>query len=437
MRNDDATFMSELDAAARLKPSFAAKFFLLAIAGFFAAAVAWAAVCEVDERVRGTGQVMPSSDIQVMQSLDGGILSAILVAEGDTVKKGQVLLRIDDMQFASEGRGIEAKIMSLKAQQARLKAETTGQDFTPDAAIAAKYPDIAANEEKLFNSRKQELQNALAIIEDEVREAAANLSEVKASIGKFARGRDLLNQQLSITKRLVEKKAQPEIEQLKLERELNEVSGNLSAAAQSQASLEARLSAAKRKEAEKTGAFKSQALGELNEVEGQIASIQQSLNSVQDKVARTELRAPVDGVVHRLHVKTVGGVIQPAQKLVEIVPGEDKLMIRARIAPGDIAFLKPGQPVRVSVTAYDPQIYGTLQGKLERIGADTVEDQKGDAYFEVDVQTAQNYLQDGDRRLPIAPGMVTETEVIVGKRTILTYLMKPVLRTKDRALTEK
>ncbi|TAL28620.1 MAG: HlyD family type I secretion periplasmic adaptor subunit [Alphaproteobacteria bacterium] len=437
MDKEDVEFMSELEAAAHLKPARAAQLFLWVVAALFGWAVLWAAVSEVDERVRGTGQVMPSSDIQVVQSLEGGVLGEILVNEGDHVKKDQILLRIKDVQFASEGRGIEAQKLGWQAKRARLKAEASGQPYVADPAIAGKYPDIAANEEKLYKSRQAELKTSFGIIEDEVREAQANLSEVRSNIAKFAKSRDLLNKQLDITRRLVEQKAQPEIEQLKLEQQLNEISGNLSSAYQSEQSLQARLSAAKKKEEEKTGAFRSQALGELNDVEAKIASIQESLASVQDKVSRAELRSPVDGTVHKLHVKTVGGVISPAQKLVEIVPGTDDLMIRAKILPADVAFLKPGQDVRVSITAYDPQIYGTLKGRLERISADTVEDSKGEAYFEIDVRTDRNYLGEADHPLRIAPGMVSETEVIVGKRTILTYLMKPVLRTKDRAFTEK
>lgn len=434
---EDLEFMSELEAATNLKPSTASQVFLWSVIGFFIWAFVWAAFSEVDERVRGAGAVMPSGDIQVVQSLEGGILTDILVGEGDTVKKDQVLLRIDDIQFASEGRGIEAQMTGLQVKQARLKAEASGQPFSLDPSIAKKYPDIAANEEKLYNSRQGELKNALGIIEDEVRGAEANLSEVKASIGKLARSKELLQKELNITRKLVEKKAQPEIELLRLERELNEISGNLSTAYQSQQSLEAKLSGARKKEEEKRGGLRSEALGELNEVESKIAAISQSLKSVEDKVRRTELKSPVDGIVHKLHVKTVGGVIEPAKKLVEIVPGDDDLMIRSKISPTDIAFLKPGQEVRVSVTAYDPQIYGTLDGKLERIGADTIEDNQGNVFFEIDVRTNKNHLGTDDHPLPIAPGMVSETEVIVGSRTILTYLMKPVLRAKDRAFTEK
>ncbi len=437
MKHEDLEFMSELEAANSLKPTVASQAFLWTIAGLFFWLVIWAASSEVDERVRGLGQVMPSSDVQVMQSLEGGILSEILVTEGALVKKDQALLRIAGVQFASEGRSIEAQMVGLQAKQARLQAEASGQDFVMSAELAKKYPDIAANEEKLYQSRQNDLNTALNIIRDEVREAEANLSEVKASSAKFAKSKSLLQNQLDIAIRLVEKKAMPAMEKLKLERELNDTAGNLSSAYQAQRSLEARLSAAKQKEEEKRGAFKSQALGEMNDTESRLAGIKESLTSVTDKVNRTELKSPVDGIVQKLYVRTIGGVIQPAQKLVEIVPIADDLMIRAKIAPADVAFLKPGQDVKVKITAYDSQIYGTLNGKLERIGANTVEDQQGNAFFEIDVRTDKNYLGTEDKPLRIFSGMVSETEVITGKRTILTYLLKPVLRTKDRAFTEK
>lgn len=437
MQEEDLEFMSELEAANNLKPRKAAQVFLWTVAGLFLWIFLWAAISQVDERVRGVGQVMPSSDVQVVQSLEGGILSEIMVNEGDLVKKDQILLKIADVQFASEGQGIEAQMMGLDAKRARLKAEASGQPFAMPEEIIKSYPDIAENEEKLYRSRQGELQNALNIIEDEVHEAEANLSEVKAGIAKYSKSKELLSHELDIAIDLVKKKAMPEIEKLKRERELNEASGNLASAIQARQSLEARLSAARKKEEERRGAFKSQALGELNDIEAKIANIKANLTSVNDKVNRAELRSPVDGIVQKLHIKTVGGVIQPAQKLVEVVPLADDLMIRAKIAPADVAFLKPGQDVKVKITAYDSQIYGTLNGKLERIGASTVEDSQGNAFFEIDVRTDKNYLGTEEVPLRIFSGMVSETEVITGKRTILTYLLKPVLRTKDRAFTEK
>ncbi|MDD9901770.1 MAG: HlyD family type I secretion periplasmic adaptor subunit [Alphaproteobacteria bacterium] len=437
MDKDDLEFMSELENAAHLKPSGAARLFLWGIVGLFAWLFIWAATFEVEERVRGSGQVMPSSDMQVVQSLEGGILTEILVNDGDPVKKDQILLRIDDIQFASEGRGIEAQMAGLSAKQARLKAEVAGTDFIPPASLGEKYKDIIEGEKKLYASRQNELETALDIIASEVREVEANISEVKASIAKFSKSRSLLKEELAITSRLVAQKAVPEIDKLRLERELNEVSGNLQTAVKSRDSLQARLSAARKKKEEKEASFKSQALGELNEVESRIASIRESLKSVEDKVRRAELKSPVDGIVHKLYVKTVGGVIQHAQKLVEIVPVADDLMVRARISPADVAFLKPDQKVRVSITAYDPQIYGTLEGRLERIGAGTVDDGQGNVFFEIDVRTLKNHLGDKSAPLPITSGMVAEAEVVVAKRTILTYLMKPVLRVRDRAFTER
>jgi adhesin transport system membrane fusion protein len=437
MEQDDLSFMSELDQAARLKPSRASKIFLWSVTALFVWVFIWCAVSEVEERIRGMGQVMPSGDVQVVQSLEGGVLTEIDVREGDRVRKGQVLLRIDDVQFASEGRGIEAQMMALKAKQARLKAETTDSPFAVDPETEKKYPDIAAGEEKLYKSRQSDLSTALGIIEDDVKEASANLSEVRASIAKLSKSKELQQKEYAITERLAAQKAVPEIERIRLEKELNETSGNLSSAIESANSLEAKLSGARKREAEKRGDFKSQALGELNDVESKIAAISENLKAAQDKVRRTGLTSSVDGVVQKVYVRTVGGVIQPAQKLVDIVPATDDLLIRARILPADVAFLKPGQKVRVNITAYDPQLYGTLEGRLERIGADSIEDQKGERFFEIDVRTLKNFLGDETAPLPIAPGMVAEAEVIVGKRTILTYLMKPILRTKDRAFTEK
>lgn len=435
VNKDDQAYMDELAAATTLRPRLAAYALLWGILGFFVAVSIWASLAQVDERVRGQGQVAPSSDLQVVQSLEGGIVREILVREGDTVARDQVLLRIDDIQFASEGRGIEAQMASLRATQARLRAETGGQTaLALPEDIAATYPDIAMNEEKLFRSRAQELQSAIGIIRDEVREAEANLSEVRANIAKYSKSKELLQKELAITRRLVEKKAQPEIEQLRLERELNEASGNLSTVVQAQESLNARLSGARKREEERISAFRSQALGELNEVEAKIAAIGENLKSVQDKVNRTELRAPAGGVIHKLHVKTVGGVLQPAQKVAEIVPADDDLLIRARVSPADVGFLRAGMPVRVSLTAYDPQVYGTLDGVLERIGADTVKDGEGNVFFEVDVRTARDSLGEG---MPVVAGMVADIDVITGKRSIMSYLLRPVLRAGDRALTEK
>ena len=437
MEKEDIEFMSELKAAGSLKPSKASQIFLWTVVAFFAWLIIWASFSKIDERVRGVGQVMPSSAVQVVQSLEGGILSEILVNEGDIVKKNQVLIRIDDVQFAAQGRGIESQIVSLKAKKARLIAESSGEKFVVDTKIANKYSDIIANEEKLYNSRQKELGTALSIVEDEVKQAESNLIELKNRIESLTKSKSLLAKELKIAAKMVEQKAMPEIEKLKAERSYNDTEGALESARQSLHSFQAKLRVVKNKKEEKLGAFKSHALGELNEVETKIAAIKESLTSVRDKVDRAELRSPVEGIVQKVYLRTIGGVVKPAQKLMEIVPLADDLMIKAKIAPADVAFLKPGQHVKVKITAYDPQLYGSINGTLERIGANTVEDAQGNVFFEIDVRTDKNYLGTKEAPLRIFSGMISQVEVITGKRTVMTYLLKPVLRMKDRAFSEK
>jgi len=437
MKKEDIYFMSELGVATKLQPRMASNLLLSAIVVFFVGMIMWAAFTQVEERTQGIGKVMPSSDMQVIQSLEGGIVSELLVSEGDLVKAGQILLRIDDVFFASEERGIEAQMRSLQAQQARLKAEVLKAELVMPAKLKKSIPVIAQNEMSLFKTRKQELTAALSVLENEIKEAQSNLGEIKASIRKFAKAQQLTQKELDITLKLVARRAAPEINKIRLEKALNETVGNLATAKEALKAMQARLSATKQRLKERQSAFKSKALGELNQVETQISAIQESLASAGDRVRRAELRSPVDGIVQRLAVKTIGGVIEPAQRLVEIVPIEDDLMIRAKVSPSDVAFLRPNLDVRVSITAYDAQIYGSLLGRLERISADAVQDGNGNMYFEIDVRTEKSYLGTETEPFPITPGMVAETEVITGKRSILTYLLKPIRRAKHKAFTER
>lgn len=436
MKKNDL-FLPELEAARRLKPSGGAILLLLTIGMLFAILILYAAFTKIDERTRGYGQVMPSSDVQVVQSLEGGIVTDILVREGDVVKKDQILMRIDDVMFAAEEGGLEARMQGMQITRQRLLAETRGQapEFSDDLKQAA--PKRVENEIALYESRQQELQTALERIEDEKNETTSNIAEIDASITKFSQTRDLVSKELEIAKKLVAQKAMPQIEQIRLERQYAEASGDLASARKARTSLEAKLSGINKKRQERLSSFKSEALGQLNDLETQLRAYEENMKSAEDRVARTELRAPVDGIVQSMTIKTLGGVVQPAQQLIEIVPLEDDLLIRARVAPSDVAFLEYGQPVKVSITAYDPLIYGHLDGRLERISADTVEDQQGNRFFEIDVRTDKNHLGSADSPLRITTGMEADVQIITGRRTILTYIMKPILRARENALVER
>ncbi len=433
----DTDFMSELEAATSLKPALSSTLMLFSIIGLVVFGFIWAAFSEVEEMTRGQGQVVPSQEIQVVQSLEGGVLEQILVKEGELVKKDQILLRISDVQFSSEERGTEAKFLSLGAKKARLESEASGNEFVLPAEVEEKAPQIAANEKALYVSRQKELENAYAILDDRISKATADLAEVKAQINRLYQNRKSLQQELDITKEMVKKRAVPKLEEIRLQRELDDVSGQINAQSQKKTGLEADLRGTQKERASQDDKFKSQALGELNQVETEIAGLQEALTSIGDRVYRAELRAPVDGIVNNIALSTIGGVVEPAQKLVEIVPVDDELKIIARVIPSEIAFIRPGQDVKVKITSYDPQRYGSLDGKLMRIGANSVTDREGNVSFEIEVRTDRNYMGDAENPLPITPGMIAETEVITGKRTILEYLMKPILRARNRAFTER
>lgn len=433
----DIDFMNELDAAARLHPAKHSTLLLWTIAALVAFIFTWAAIAEVEIMTRGQGQVVPSSETQVVQSLEGGILAELNVQQGDRVKRGQVLARIENVAFASEERGIEAQSLSLNLRRQRLTAEINNGDFTVAPEVRALNQALADNEVALYKSRQAQLQNALSIADENIRKSEANLKEIEATITRLTESRRLLNQQLEITRGLVEKNAMPKLEALKQERELADVRGNLAAAVERKSALQAELASARRTKAEQMAQFRSQALAEMSEVETRLAALKESLTAAGDRVDRTELRAPSDGIIKTINQRTIGGVVEPAMRLIEIVPIDDELKINAKISPSDIAFLKVGQPVNVKITAYDPQRFGSLKGQLTRIGADTVQDREGNMYFEIDVVTDKTHLGTAENPLPITPGMIADVEVITGKRTILSYLAKPFLRARDRALTEQ
>jgi adhesin transport system membrane fusion protein len=435
--HDDTEFMSQLDQAAGTRPTLSSHLLLLSVVALVMAFVIWASFSKIEEITRGLGQVVPTSEIQIVQSLEGGILSELLVNEGDVAEKNQILLKISDVASSSEEKGTEARSWSLKAKKARLEAESSGKNFSLAPEITQNAPDIARNEEQLYRSRQQELSNAKSILDDKISRASAELSEIQAKISRLSESRVSLEKELVITQDMVKKRAVPQLEEIRLTRELNDLSGQIRESSQRRAGLEAELRSARKERADQEDKFRSQALGELNAVQTEISQLDQNLTATRDRVSRADIRAPVAGVINKISIKTIGGVIEPAMKLVEIVPVDDALKIVAKVAPHDIAFLKPGLTAKVKISAYNPQKYGSLNGKLVRIGANSVVDREGRSFFEIEVRTDQNHLGTPESPLPITPGMEAQVEIVTGKRSIMEYLLKPILRVRDRALTER
>lgn len=437
MKRHDTEFMSELHAARKLAPSWPVLLMFFSIIALILLAGVWANVAEVEKITRGEGQVVPTKEVKYIQSLEGGILEELLVAQGQQVKAGDVVIRINNIQFASEERGAEARSIALKAQKERLTAEIEGKPFTLSDEVKEQAPEVAKNELALFASRQQELKNSYRILDDRIAKAKADLQEVQAQINRLSQSKRSVNEELKITREMVRKRAMPKIEEIRLNRELSDMTGQINAYAQSKKALQASVKVTQTERASQDDTFRSQALKELSKVETDIAALTESLKTIGDRVDRADLRTPVDGIVNKISLNTIGGVIEPAMKLMEIVPVDDELKITAKIIPSDIGFIRAGQPVKVKVSAYDPQVYGSLDGVLERIGANATADQNGDVFFEVDIKTHKNYVGDETQKLPISPGMQATVEIITGKRTIMNYLLKPLFRAKERAFTER
>ena len=436
-READAEYLADLAAGVERQNPRGGRFLLWGVVLFVVTAVYWASVAELDEVTRGVGKVIPSSQVQVVQNLEGGILAEILVFEGDVVEEGQTLLRIDDTRFASSYREGRASYLNLKAKAARLRAEADGGLFEAPEEVQRELPDLVQRESNLFRSRADELATNVGILSQQADQRRQELSELKVKEQSLSRSYRLLERELQLTAPLEKEGVVSEVEVIRLKRQLNDLKGELEATRLAIPRIRSTLEEAEQKVAEIQLEFRSDAREALNETLAELARVSEANQALEDRVKRTWVRSPVHGTVKRLMVNTVGGVIQPGMDILEIVPLEDSLLVEANIRPRDIAFLRPGQDVTVKLTAYDFAIYGGLDASLEHISADTITNEEGESFYLVRVRTDRNFLGTEEAPLPIIPGMQTEVDILTGKKTVLTYLFKPVLRGMNNALSER
>jgi len=397
-------------------------------------AIMWAAVANIDEITKGEGKVIPSRQLQVLQSVDGGIVSEILVREGQIVDAGQMLVRVDPTRFESSVNESNSQIFSLQAKAARLRALTEGKPFEVPPEAEKNDPQTVAEERRLYESRVSELNAQLSIARQQLSQRQQELVEMRAKRDQAAQAYELSSRELVVTKPLIAVGAVSEVELLRLERDVGRFRGERDMAAAQIQRSQAAISEANRKIEEVELAFRNEAGKELADTLAKLNALGESGVGLADKVKHAAIRSPVKGTVKRLLVNTVGGVVQPGKDIIEVVPLEDALLLEAKVHPKDIAFLRPGQKAIVRFTAYDFAIYGGMDAVLEHIGADTVTDDKGNTYYIVRVRTTQARFAEN---LPIIPGMVAEVDIITGQKSILSYLLKPVLRAKLLAFTER
>ncbi|NRT55990.1 HlyD family type I secretion periplasmic adaptor subunit [Sphaerotilus uruguayifluvii] len=397
--------------------------------------VVWAAFAEIDEVTKGDGRVIPSRQLQVVQSLDGGVVSEILVKEGQQVEAGQLLLKIDETRATSGVNESAAQAFALKVKQARLKALAEGGQFRPPAGSGSTdETHIVEEERNLYQSKVYELQSMLSVVQQQAEQRQQEVSEAQARRASAQRSIDISMQELKRTRPLLASGAVSEVEILRLERDISRFRGDAEQATAQIGRAQAAIGEARRKSQETELTFRNEARRELSDVLGKLNALNQGAVALADKVDKAQVKSPVRGRVQRLLANTVGGVVQPGKDIVEIVPLDDALVLEAKVQPRDIAFIHPNQNATVKFTAYDFSIYGGLDARVDNISPDTQVDEKGNAFYVVKVRTAQPSF--GDDK-PIIPGMTAEVDILTGRKTVLSYLLKPVLKAKAYALRER
>jgi adhesin transport system membrane fusion protein len=396
----------------------------------------WAALAHVDEVTRGDGKVIPSRQLQVLQSLDGGVVTEILVKEGQVVEAGQMLLKLEETRATSGMRESAAQGFALRARVARLRAIAEGAAFQPPAVHGndAEERRIVEEERRLYESRQSELQTMLSINQQQLQQRQQELFEVRAKKASAERALDLGQQELAKTRPLLAGGAVSEVDILRLERDVAKSRGESEQASAQIARVQASIGEAQRKIQETELSFRNDARKELAEVLGKINALNEGSVALADKVDKAQVKSPVRGRVQRLFANTVGGVVQPGKDIVEIVPLDDALVLEAKVAPKDIAFIHPAQDATVKFTAYDFSVYGGLEAKVENISPDTVVDERGNAFYLVRVRTTRSNFSE---KMPIIPGMTAEVDILTGRKTVLSYLLKPVLKARAYALRER
>jgi adhesin transport system membrane fusion protein len=402
-----------------------ARMIIVASAAAFALFLIWASLAQVDEVSRGQGKVIPSSKLQVITASEPATVSQILVKSGQQVKKGQLLARLD----SPESRQVQAETQSLQARVSRLTAEGTGQHVECTGTDCAGERELRQARESALSSRVAALHATADQARREAGEAAATINSLQGSLA-------LAQKQVAMLEPLAAKHIVPQTDLLDKRREVVDLQGRIAAAREQQGKAQAAVREAEAQAAQANFEFRQSALDERSQVAAKIAVNEETLRGARGR----ELRSPVDGVVNDVQVTTVGQYVQPGQKIMEVVPMGDKLLVETRVKPSDIAFIRVGDRALVKVTAYDFSIYGGLDGRVVQVSADSIYDEaEKQAYFTVIVETDRSYLNTGagGHRLPITPGMMTDTQIITGRKSVLTYLMKPVLKARSEALRER
>jgi len=434
---NDIKFMDSLSAAVNADSPARSNVILYVVTLVVGSLLAWASFAEIDERTRGVGRLIPSQQIQTVQNLEGGIVKDILVREGENVEKGQTLVVIDNTGAGSSFAESKTVINELKARAVRLQAEAGIGPFSTESGGDGELFGLLLKEKRLYETNLRRKQSEIGVLQQRLKQRQIELSESRLDAQILAKSLKMINREIKLTEPLYKKRLVSELEFIQLRQKALDKQHELGSAKKNAESLVSQISEAKNQIKEVEDRLSSEAQEEYNKVMAEIDRLSQTQVAIEDRVARTNVRSPVNGTVKQLMVNTLGGVVKPGQDIMEIVPYEKVLLVEAKIKPQDRAFIYPGQKAIVKITAYDYTIYGGLDGTVTHISADTITGERQEEYYLVHIKTEKNFLGTEQTMKRIMVGMTAHAEIITGKRTVMHYLLKPILRAKANALRER
>ena len=423
------------------RPPLFASASVFIVGALFVAFFVWASYAEVDEIARGDGKVIPASKTQIIQASEAGVVQEIAVKVGQIVKKNDLLIRLDNTVSTSSLGEQQAKARTLQVRSARLKHEQTGnldKPFICPEEINKAAPEVCENEQKLLVARRENSANKLSVLMSRLEQRQTEHDEALANEKRLSENMVVSDKEAELVKSMVKRGLMAQTEQLRVDREQTEMKGQLALAAETIKRTEAAIEEAKLQVDELGLQLQQEALDELTQVLAELSVVEETIRGATDRVARTDIRSPVDGIVNTLELNTVGAFVQPGAVVAGIVPTSETLLIEARVSPRDVAFIRPDQKALIKVTAYDFSIFGGLEGKVANITADSLVDQNtGEPYYQVRISTDSSVLNKDGKSYAIIPGMISTVEIMTGRKTILSYLLKPINKARDEALRER
>lgn len=411
---------------------------LYAIGALVVIFLAWANIATLDEVSRGDGTVIPSSEVQAVQNLEGGIIDEFLVREGDIVKEDQVVLRMRNVQAKSDFDSTMQKYLGLLATIARLQAEAEEKDAIafPDE-VKRGAPDSVQAEQNAFDANRRQRESQSSVLRDQLSQKEQEVAELQRRIADTGSVLALAVDERNMVEPMVEKGAAAKKELLQIRQRIAQQSAELNGLKLALPRAQSAVKEVKSRLESLSSEFRATAQGELAEKTKELNVIKQTLSAFRDKSERTEIKSPVHGAVKDLKITTVGGVVRPGETIMEIVPLEDQLIVEARIRPADIAFIHPQQKAIVRLTAFDFSIYGSLEGRVVEVSPDSIVNDKGESFYRVRVKTDQTKVTKDAKEFDVMPGMQATVDIVTGEKTLMTYLLKPFTKATQTALRER